>query len=475
MSRSKNFINGSWVDGSLGVLSMINPSHDTVIGQIARSGPKDIDTAVNAARAAYEGTWGNTPPHERGRILHRISQILFEHAEELALIESADCGKPLKQARSDAQMVARYFEFYAGAADKFHGETIPYQNGYTVYTWREPFGVTGHIIPWNYPLQMTGRTLAPALATGNATILKPAEEACLSIVRLFELIESAGLPPGAINLVTGRGDEAGAALANHSEIDHLAFTGSPEVGTIVMQSMAKNRRPVVLELGGKSPQIVFEDADMDAVLPVIVNAIIQNAGQTCSAGSRLVIHESIYDSFIERLAERFNAITVGPAELDLDIGPIISKTQLEHVSKLVDLAVKAGATILAQAKMPEGNGYYYPPTLLGRTKNDSFIAQIEVFGPVLAVIPFKDEDEALSIANGSLYGLVAGVWTRDISRAHRMAKKIKAGQIFINSYGAGGGVELPFGGVKESGFGREKGFEALYHVTTTKTIVISHG
>lgn len=292
MSRSKNFINGSWVDGSLGVLSMINPSHDTVIGQIARSGPKDIDTAVNAARAAYEGTWGNTPPHERGRILHRISQILFEHAEELALIESADCGKPLKQARSDAQMVARYFEFYAGAADKFHGETIPYQNGYTVYTWREPFGVTGHIIPWNYPLQMTGRTLAPALATGNATILKPAEEACLSIVRLFELIESAGLPPGAINLVTGRGDEAGAALANHSGIDHLAFTGSPEVGTIVMQSMAKNRRPVVLELGGKSPQIVFEDADMDAVLPVIVNAIIQNAGQTCSAGSRLVIHES---------------------------------------------------------------------------------------------------------------------------------------------------------------------------------------
>lgn len=408
MSRSKNFINGSWVDGSLGVLSMINPSHDTVIGQIARSGPKDIDAAVNAARAAYEGTWGNTPPHERGRILHRISQILFEHAEELALIESADCGKPLKQARSDAQMVARYFEFYAGAADKFHGETIPYQNGYTVYTWREPFGVTGHIIPWNYPLQMTGRTLAPALATGNATILKPAEEACLSIVRLFELIESAGLPPGAINLVTGRGDEAGAALANHSEIDHLAFTGSPEVGTIVMQSMAKNRRPVVLELGGKSPQIVFEDADMDAVLPVIVNAIIQNAGQTCSAGSRLVIHESIYDSFIERLAERF-------------------------------------------------------------------IAQNEVFGPVLAVIPFKDEDEALSIANGTLYGLVAGVWTRDISRAHRMAKKIKAGQIFINSYGAGGGVELPFGGVKESGFGREKGFEALYHVTTTKTIVISHG
>ncbi len=475
MSLSKNFINGSWVGGSLGVLNMINPSHDTILGQIARSGPKDIDLAVKAARTAYEGTWGNTPPHERGRILHRVSQILFEHAEELALIESADCGKPLKQARSDAQMVARYFEFYAGTADKFHGETIPYQNGYTVYTWREPFGVTGHIIPWNYPLQMTGRTLAPALATGNATILKPAEEACLSIVRLFELIESAGFPPGAINLVTGRGDEAGAALANHSGIDHLAFTGSPEVGTLVMQSMAKNRRPVVLELGGKSPQIVFEDADMDAVLPVIVNAIIQNAGQTCSAGSRLVIHESIYDSFVERLAERFKAITVGPAELDLDIGPIISKNQLEHVSRLVDLAVKEGATILAQAKMPEGNGYYYPPTLLVRTKNDSFIAQNEVFGPVLAVIPFKDEDEALSIANGTLYGLVAGVWTRDINRAHRMAKKIKAGQVFINSYGAGGGVELPFGGMKESGFGREKGFEALYHVTTTKTVVISHG
>ena len=273
----------------------------------------------------FEGVWGQTPAFERGRLLQKAARKLFEHAEELARIESADAGKPLSQARADAQLVARYFEFYAGAADKLHGETIPYQNGFTVYTTREPYGVTGHIIPWNYPLQMTGRTLAPALAAGNATVLKPAEDACLAIVRLFELLDEVGFPAGSINLVTGRGDEAGAALSKNRDIDHLAFTGSPEVGTLVMETMAKNLRPVVLELGGKSPQIVFEDADLDAAMPVIVKAIIQNAGQTCSAGSRLLVHESLHDRVVAGLVERFNAIKVGPAETDPDIGPIISK------------------------------------------------------------------------------------------------------------------------------------------------------
>jgi aldehyde dehydrogenase (NAD+) len=475
MTKAQNYINGKWVDGSLGTLDMINPSYDTVIGQIARSGADDVDAAVQAARTAYEGVWGKTTAVERGRLLHKVSQILFEHAEELAQIESADAGKPLKQARIDAQLVARYFEFYAGAADKLHGETIPYQNGFTVYTWREPYGVTGHIIPWNYPLQMTGRTLAPALAAGNAVVFKPAEDACLAVVRLFELIADVGFPPGALNMVTGRGDEAGAALSQHRDIDHMAFTGSPEVGTLVMEAMAKNRRPVVLELGGKSPQIVFEDADVDAALPVIVNAIIQNAGQTCSAGSRLLIHKSLHKDFITKLIDRFNAVKVGPANTDPDIGPIISKKQLKRVESLVDMAVRNGAKILAQAPRPEGDGYFFPPTLLGNTTNDDQVSQQEVFGPVLVVIPFEDEAEALHLANNTPYGLVAAVWTRDNGRAHRMVKAIRAGQVFVNGYGAGGGVELPFGGVKQSGFGREKGFEALHHVTTTKTVVINHG
>ncbi|MCC5926046.1 MAG: aldehyde dehydrogenase family protein [Bacteroidetes bacterium] len=475
MSKPQNYINGKWVDGSLGTMDMINPSHDSVMGKIARSDARDVDAAVAAARAAFEGEWGQTPAAERGRLLQKAAQKLYEHAEELAQIESADAGKPLTQARGDAQQIARYFEFYAGAADKLHGETIPYQNGFTVYTTREPYGVTGHIIPWNYPLQMTGRTLAPALAAGNATVLKPAEDACLAIVRVFEILDEVGFPAGALNLVTGRGDEAGAALSKNSDIDHLAFTGSPEVGTIVMETMAKNLRPVVLELGGKSPQVVFEDADVEAALPVIVKAIIQNAGQTCSAGSRLLVHESLHDEVVGKLIDRFNAVKVGPAETDPDIGPIISKKQLERVTSLVDLAVKNGAKILAQAEKPEGKGYFYPPTLLGAVNNNHEVAQKEVFGPVLVVIPFKDEAEALHLANNVPYGLVAAVWTRDNGRAHRMVKGIRAGQVFVNSYGAGGGVELPFGGMKQSGFGREKGFEALHHVTTTKTVVINHG
>lgn len=475
MSKAQNYINGKWVDGSLGTLDMVNPSHDKVIGKIARSGEKDVNEAVKAARNAFEGAWGDTPAVERGRLLHKVSQILADNAEELAQLESADAGKPLSQARADAKLVARYFEFYAGSADKLHGEVIPYQNGFTVYTTREPYGVTGHIIPWNYPLQMTGRTLAPALAAGNAVVFKPAEDACLAVVRLFELIENVGFPPGTINMVTGLGHEAGAAISANTDIDHMAFTGSPEVGTIVMETMAKNRRPVVLELGGKSPQIVFEDADLDAALPVIVNAIIQNAGQTCSAGSRLLIHKSLHDDFVKKLIERFKAIKVGPAETDPDIGPIINKKQLERVNKFIEMALKNGAKILAQAQKPSGDGFFFPPTLLGSVTNDHEVAQNEVFGPVLVVIPFEDEADALHLANNTPFGLVAAVWTRDNGRAMRMVKKIKAGQVFVNGYGAGGGVELPFGGVKQSGFGREKGFEALHHVTTTKTVVINHG
>ncbi len=475
MTKPQNYINGKWVDGSLGKLDMVNPSYDTKAGEIARSGEKDIDAAVKAAREAFNGVWGKTDAANRGRILYKVAKVLEENVEELAELESKDTGKPMKQARTDAALIGRYFEFYAGAADKFHGDSIPFTEGYTVYSQRVPLGVTGHIIPWNYPLQMTGRTLAPALAAGNATVFKPAEDACLAVVRAFELIHEAGFPPGAVNLVTGLGTEAGAALANHPGIDHMAFTGSPEVGKLVMKNSADHIRPVLLELGGKSPQVVFNDADLEAAMPVIVNAIIQNAGQTCSAGSRLVIQEDIHDKVVDELIKRFNKIKVGPADTDPDIGPIISKKQLERVESFVARAEKEGAKILAQAQKPGGDGYFYPPTLMGKVNNDSFIAQNEVFGPVLTVIPFKDEADAIRIANDVEFGLIAAVWTKDNGRAHRVTTAINAGQVYINGYGAGGGVELPFGGMKKSGFGREKGFEALYDVTAVKTIIVNHG
>lgn len=474
MAIGQNYINGKWKDGKLGTLDMINPSYDTKIGEIARSNDEDINEAVAAARKAYEEKWSKTEAADRGRYLQKASVILSENAGELTDLESKDTGKPLSQAATDAGLIARYFEFYAGAADKLHGETIPYKNGYTVFTQRVPFGVTGHIIPWNYPLQMTGRTLAPSLAVGNTVVFKPAEDACLAVIRFFELIGDI-FPEGVINLVTGKGDEAGAAIAKHPGIDKLSFTGSPPVGAQVMKQSADHIRPVVLELGGKSPQVVFEDTDLDIALPVVVNAIIQNAGQTCSAGSRLVIQEDIYDEFIGRLAERFNNINVDAAEKDPDIGPIINKKQLKRIEEFVDNAVKGGAEILAQSQKPDLDGYYYPPTLLGTVDNESDIAQNEVFGPVLTVHPFETEKEAIQIANDVEYGLVGAVWTKDTGRALRVANAIRAGQVYVNGYGAGGGVELPFGGMKKSGFGREKGFEALHDFSIVKTTVINHG
>ena len=474
----RHFIAGRFVAAETGMtVPVIDPSDGAPFATIARGSAADIDAAVLAAQSAFERDWGRLAPAEKGRVLARVSAAITGHAEELALIEARDCGKPLTQARADAAACARYFEFYAGAPDKLHGETIPYPGDYTVLTWREPHGVTGHIIPWNYPLQIFGRSVGGALAAGNACVVKPAEDACLSLLRVAQLATDAGLPAGALNIVTGLGAEAGAALATHRGIAHLSFTGSPATGTAVAKSCAERHCPITLELGGKGPQIVFADADVDAALPAIVNAIVQNAGQTCSAGSRLLVEASLYEALLARLAERFAALRCGPALADLDCGPLIRASQRDRVRSFLDGARRDGIAIAAQGTIAAdapSEGFYVAPTLLRDVPANHRLACEEVFGPVLSAMPFVDERDAVRLANGTDFGLVAGVWTRDGARQLRMARAIRAGQVFVNNYGAGGGVELPFGGVGQSGHGREKGFEALYGFTALKTLVVRH-
>ncbi len=473
------FIGGHWRDGAAReTLPLLNPSDGSRLAEIARGNAADIDAAVVAAQAALDGDWGRLAAAERGRALMRLSQRVLAAVDDLAWLEALDVGKPLKQARADALALARYLEFYAGAADKVMGATIPFAAGFTALTLREPHGVTGHIVPWNYPMQIIGRSVGAALAMGNACVLKPAEEACLTALAFAKLAADAGLPAGALNVVPGLGEEAGAALSAHPGVAHLSFTGSVAVGGLVQAAAARNTIPVTLELGGKSPQLVFADADLDAALPFLVNAGIQNAGQTCSAGSRILVERSRLDEVVQRMAERYRSLRVGPALDDLDVGPLISARQRDVVERYLSFARDSGLAAVAQAplgsQLPAG-GFYVRPTLLAPVGDAHRLAQEEIFGPVQVVIPFDDEAGAIAIANGTAYGLVAGVWTRDGGRALRVARALKCGQVFVNNYGAGGGVELPFGGVKSSGHGREKGFEALYGFSTLKTVAIHHG
>lgn len=470
-------IGGEWTSPATGAtLPLFNPSTGDQLCEIARGSGEDIDLAVRAARSAMDGIWGSSTAVERGRVLARLGQLILENTEVLSELESLDVGKPLSQARADVLSLARYMEFYGGAADKLHGTTIPYLDGYTVYTLREPHGVTGHIVPWNYPMQIIGRSVGAALAAGNATVLKPAEEACLTALAFADLARQAGLPAGALNVVPGLGHEAGAALTRHADVNHVSFTGSVAVGKLVQAAAAENVVPVTLELGGKSPQLVFADADVDTAIPFLVNAGIQNAGQTCSASSRILVQREILDEIVAKMAGRYEDLRVGPATADLELGPLISETQKAAVEGFLergaDLDLVARGQIMDD--IPE-KGHYLAAQLFSGVSADHILAQDEIFGPVQVIIPFDDERQAVEIANATRFGLVASIWTADGARQMRLAKQIRSGQVFINNYGAGGGVELPFGGSGLSGHGREKGFEALYGFSTIKTVAALHG
>jgi acyl-CoA reductase-like NAD-dependent aldehyde dehydrogenase len=462
-----------------GTFEVLDPSTGRPLAQVAKATREDVNRAVQSARAALESkAWGGIAPAERGRMLFRIAQTIRERAEELAELESRDNGKPLRQARTDVQVAARYFEFFAGAADKIMGNTIPLGPGFLDYTVREPIGVSAQIIPWNYPIQIGARGIAPALAAGCTVVLKPAEDAPMTALRLGEIALGCGVPPGVVNVIPGMGPEAGAALASHPDINQLTFTGSVEVGILVAKAAADNIVPVVMELGGKSPNVVFADADLDITIPGVANAIFQNAGQTCSAGSRLLVERKAHDAVVERLAERARSMRIGPGVSDPDLGPIISKKQLETIERYVRIGASEGAAVVAGGARPSdpslAGGFFFTPTLLDRVTPDMRVAREEIFGPVLAITTFDDVEEAAALANRSDYGLVAGVWTRDINKALSLASRIKTGQVYVNTYGAGGGVELPFGGYKKSGYGREKGLESLLSYTQVKNVCVKY-
>lgn len=476
--KQKLLINGSWQEPhSSEYTPSINPATGEVLTQVATGDQVDVDLAVEAAQEALErGDWAKMSPADRGKLLWRIADLVEEHADELAQLETLDNGKPISISRAgDVVATANVFRYFAGWPTKLRGETNPVSNGnYLNYTLREPVGVVGQIIPWNYPLMMASWKLAPALAAGTTIILKPALQTSLSALRLGELMLEAGLPKGVVNIVTGSGRTVGDAIVYHPGISKLAFTGSTDVGRKIMEGGASHIKRVSLELGGKSPNIIFADADLEAAALGAAEGIFYNMGQDCCSGSRIFVERPVYQQIVDKIAHYANQLVIGNGlDPETEIGPIVSSEQLETVSNYVQIGLEEGASLVAGGKRLTtdhyANGFFHQPTVFADVSNKMRIAREEIFGPVVSIIPFDSTEDVIREANDSIYGLGAGIWTRDISRAHSLAKAIKSGMVWINSYGAVDPA-APFGGYKFSGFGREMGEYALELYTEVKSI-----
>lgn len=469
--------NAHLVSTSGRTLAVIDPSNGQPFDTLQRSNAQDIDHAVHAARQCYDAVWCKLGAAERARLLMQLAAKVAEHTDELAALEQRDSGKPPRQARAAAQALAHRLAFYAGACDTLPGAAHSFSAD-GVYNWREPQGVTGHLVPWADPLPMLGRSVGAALAAGNVCVVKPSEHASLGVLRVAQLAAEAGLPAGALNIVTGQGQEAGDALVRHPGVDHIHFAGSATAGTLIQQTAAERHCPVTLELSGKSPQIVFADADLDTALPAIVHAIVHNAGQSGSAGSRVLIDALLYEPLLERLGRAFEQLRVGPAAMDLDLGPLIHARQQQRVWDFLSDAQVAGIPMVAQGQIvdeaPE-TGFFQVPTLLRDVPAAHRLAQDDIGGPVLCAMPFEDEDHAIELAHATRCLPAAGVWTCDGERQLRMARRLRSGQVFINHCGAGRGVELPFDENQSSGDGRNAGMETLYGFTRRKTVAVRHG
>ena len=474
----KLFIDGKWVDSVSGkTFDTLNPATEEVITSIAEGDSADIDLAVTAARKAFEdGPWGKTDARERGRILLRVMDLIEKNKDELALLETLDNGKPISETtNADLPLVIDCLLYYAGWADKIHGETIPVRGEFFNYTLREPVGVVGQIIPWNFPLLMAAWKIAPAIACGNTVVLKPAEQTPLTALRLGEICQEAGLPDGVLNIVPGYGPTAGAALAEHMDVDKIAFTGEYTTGRIIMQAASKNLKRVSLELGGKSPNIVFADSDIDSAVAGAMTGIFFNQGEVCCAGSRLFLERSIHDEFVDKLSSRASSLSVGnPEDAGTQMGAQVSKEQFDKILGYIDTGKQEGAKLITGGERCGEKGYFIRPTIFDAVDNNMKIAREEIFGPVVSAITFDDVDDMVRQSNLSIYGLAAAVWTRDIKKAHRLARDLKAGTIWINTYNSFDAAS-PFGGFKQSGFGRELGIHALELYTQVKSVWISLG
>ncbi|WP_293953151.1 aldehyde dehydrogenase [uncultured Corynebacterium sp.] len=468
-----SFIDGHMVDeGSNSTFNSINPANGEVLTAIQAGGQSEVDDAVASAKAAFPA-WRDLPGVEKGRIFLRIAEKIKENTERLVYLESLDNGKSRMDAQFDVMTSARYFEYYAGIADKLAGETIPLGDTHISYTRNEPFGVTAHIVPWNAAFQQAARGVAPALLAGNTAVVKPAEDTSISTVELARIAVEAGLPAGVFNVVTGLGKDAGAALVSHPDVGRVTFTGSVPTGQEIMRASAENLNPLTLELGGKSPNIIFEDAKVEDAIRGAFFAININAGQVCAAGSRLLVHSSLHDQVVDKLVEMNRQIKLGPGTSDAQMGAITTAAQFQKIQEYLEIGRNEGAEVAVGGNRATGEdldaGQFIEPTIFVGVKNSMRIAQEEIFGPVLSVIKFDTEEEAVEIANDTKYGLTAGLWTQNLGRAHRVAAQIQAGQVNVNDFFAGG-VQAPFGGFKNSGYGREKGVHAVSEYLQSKTV-----